>query len=103
MSFDGNDFSVIEVQNTLIAATAEFDRKVALGLDKWTIDECVEFANKIMNGPVLGELFKNQASKGPDIPTEFLFAKFSDFAAGFGLKKRFATTEGETALPLEFF
>ena len=93
---------MVEMKDALVAAAAEFEREVALLHDEWAVNERVEFANKIPDWAFVRKLLEDEASEGPNIPAELLFAVFGDFEAGFGLEKRFAATESDTALPFEF-
>ena len=73
------------MQNTLIAATAKFERQIALRQNKWAIDESVEFFDEFPGFGIVRNLLINKASKGPDVPAELFVAEFGDFAAGFSL------------------
>ena len=89
------------MENALIAGTAEFERQIALTLDEGAIDQGIELADKIPDWTLVRQLFKNEASEGPNVPAQLFVAEFGNFIAGFGLEQGFATAEGEAALPFK--
>lgn len=61
--FNFGDFAIFEIEQTLVATATPFDGQIALGLDKWPVNQHVKRLNEAPGRTVVRNFFVNQARK----------------------------------------
>ena len=85
----------LDVDKTLVAAAVEAQGDVALGLDKGTVNEDVEFAYHVHEDRVFLYLFASVAGEAPYVIAKFLLDAVDECTGAVGLLQGVASAQGD--------
>ena len=86
------------IDKALVAAPAETQADVTLGLDERTVNEDVEFADDVKQDRILFYFFPHIARKAPDVVAQLLLDAVDEGTGAICLLQGVATTQGNGRL-----